>query len=348
MIKTKGELYMIKLIISGKFKIIIILSIILIKVAVAAQPLPMHSALGFSRTHVKAMKIIQDKDWSKQISQTKIELDTLMIKQLTDSNNKKIKANLTQREHPVLQLLKMNYADDFPIQNSLLYCSLEDYTSLGPRSRPEFQKPSQQPIEIQNAVTRQESAESEHFILDLETPHTLLISNTREISNLPSWLNEWNHLSFKLNQKDSDYDFQFRRFENGSILLGGNRSATNHKMYLFLSEMMPPTSMKAQTSEFESQRDEFLYPFELLKSTVKIRLRTDPAGPLTVKIVDIHQTPIRTLRFTDKNASGEQLVSFWDGYDDQGHEVPNGVYFYQVDTNQSHEISSELKLVVLR
>ena len=66
---------------------------------------------------------------------------------------------------------------------------------------------------------------------------------------------------------------------------------------------------------------------------VRIRYELDANQSVTVRIFDFSSRLIRTL--TDGSQStGTREVS-WDGSDDRGARVANGIYFYTVDADQS-------------
>lgn len=62
---------------------------------------------------------------------------------------------------------------------------------------------------------------------------------------------------------------------------------------------------------------------------VRIRYETESATSVEINIYDFAMNPVRTLR--DDVGSG-QVESTWNGSDDNGLRLPNGPYFYTVDT----------------
>lgn len=54
---------------------------------------------------------------------------------------------------------------------------------------------------------------------------------------------------------------------------------------------------------------------------------------------------VRTLiQNVNKNLTGEQ-IDFWDGKDENGNVVPNGVYFYRIDIDSNEPLFG--KIIVL-
>ena len=81
--------------------------------------------------------------------------------------------------------------------------------------------------------------------------------------------------------------------------------------------------------------DTYAYPNPFTPSrdrVVRIRYERDNPGTTRVRILDFEMRSVRTLR-ADSDASGEQEL-VWDGTDANGLRLPNGTYFYEIETDQ--------------
>ncbi|MFO8231769.1 MAG: FlgD immunoglobulin-like domain containing protein [Longimonas sp.] len=79
----------------------------------------------------------------------------------------------------------------------------------------------------------------------------------------------------------------------------------------------------------------YAYPNPFTPSSdqvVRIRYERDEPGTTRVRILDFEMRSVRTLR-AEGDAPGEQEL-VWDGTDESGLRLPNGTYFYEVETDQ--------------
>ena len=65
---------------------------------------------------------------------------------------------------------------------------------------------------------------------------------------------------------------------------------------------------------------------------MRIRYERDAAGTTRVQILDFEMRRVRTLRARDASPGAHELV--WDGTDARGLRLPNGTYFYEVETDR--------------
>lgn len=85
----------------------------------------------------------------------------------------------------------------------------------------------------------------------------------------------------------------------------------------------------------ERSVDTYAYPNPFTPSSdrvVRIRYERENPGTTRVRILDFEMRSVRTLR-ADGDAPGEQEL-VWDGTDADGLRLPNGTYFYEVETDQ--------------
>lgn len=79
----------------------------------------------------------------------------------------------------------------------------------------------------------------------------------------------------------------------------------------------------------------YAYPNPFTPSSdrvVRIRYERAEAGSTRIRLYDFNMRPVRTLR-AQGDGPGEQEIA-WDGTDDGGLRLPNGTYFYEVETDQ--------------
>jgi len=339
---------MLNLIAVNKFKISFILFSFLWKIGLAEHPPELSSKYGFTATHRRAVQIINSKEWTQCLSKSKIEIDTLIFKKLTNPKKNQPDSNMQNKEHPILKLLRLNQPANVPITPSFLYCSLDDEFSGENFRWQGVNVNSAPPLTINQATLKNEKLNQETFVLDLEDNITLLVANSYQIPELPLWLGDWSQLDLTMNQQNGiDFDFQFQRFLNGSILIGNNQNGADQKIYIFLTQTVDHQKSKQYVLNDTNLRNDSIYPFSLLQSAVKIRLRLTQPGPLCMKIFNIDQRLVRTIALPTTQSTGERMVEFWDGYDEQGQEIGNGIYLCKIFTGDT-AISSPLKLVVLR
>jgi len=102
---------------------------------------------------------------------------------------------------------------------------------------------------------------------------------------------------------------------------------------------------------FLDQVDTYAYPSPFSPSReelgVKIRYSLHSEAVVTIKIYDWALNPVKTIsvgRVTPGD-NGEELLEFWDGRNEDGQLVANGVYFYTVETDRGDQARG--KIVVL-
>lgn len=91
----------------------------------------------------------------------------------------------------------------------------------------------------------------------------------------------------------------------------------------------------------------FPNPFRPKNSVVNIKyFLQKESGEVTIRIFDFGMNLVRTvIQNTTRNNKGEKIDT-WDGKDDYGKTVPNGVYFYRVDVDSDDPVFGKI-LVVL-
>lgn len=98
--------------------------------------------------------------------------------------------------------------------------------------------------------------------------------------------------------------------------------------------------------KLKSERETFCYPnpFSPRQEQLKIMYNTDnkPAN-VTIRIFDFGMNYIRTvIQNVTRQRGLEGPPDFWDGRDDNGNYLPNGVYFYRVDIDDEEPLFGKI------
>ncbi len=90
----------------------------------------------------------------------------------------------------------------------------------------------------------------------------------------------------------------------------------------------------------------FPNPFSPGQEVVKIKYSTDKPVNVTIRILDFGMNLVRTLiQNAPRNAAGDHLEN-WDGKDENGKTVPNGVYFYRIDTGSGEPLFGKIMVLM--
>jgi hypothetical protein len=96
----------------------------------------------------------------------------------------------------------------------------------------------------------------------------------------------------------------------------------------------------------KSDRDTYCYPnpFSPRQEQLKIKYSTGGVEALvTIRIFDFGMNYIRTIiQNAPRNRTLEGAPEFWDGLDDNGNYLPNGVYFYRVDVGDDEPLFGKI------
>lgn len=89
----------------------------------------------------------------------------------------------------------------------------------------------------------------------------------------------------------------------------------------------------------------FPNPFSPDDEVVRIKYKIEKSSNVTIRIFDFGMNLVRTIiQNAYRNSAGEQ-IEFWDGKDESGIIVPNGVYFYRIDIDSNEPLFG--KIIVL-
>jgi hypothetical protein len=80
----------------------------------------------------------------------------------------------------------------------------------------------------------------------------------------------------------------------------------------------------------------FPNPFSPAQELIKIKYNQTSEGKVTIRIMNFGMELVRVLIQNTQRGAGE-LYDFWDGKDENGEIVKNGVYFYRIDADGNSE-----------
>ncbi len=100
-------------------------------------------------------------------------------------------------------------------------------------------------------------------------------------------------------------------------------------------------------SENENETFAFPNPFSPRMEPVKIKYYTGDSGSnVTIRVMDFGMNLVRTLVQNAQRSANSEQIEFWDGKDENGELVANGVYFYRVDVDSRDPVFG--KIMVLK
>lgn len=241
---------------------------------------------------------------------------------------------------PILQLFQIEQESAGRLESSFLVCSLEEPASF---QRFSENKSPFSNIKIQTAITREHFPQADSFLIDCTENVTLMLGGIYTEDQVPDWLAVWNKLVFNFQQpKRGECQFYFQHFKDGIIILGNNSVQAKQKIYLILIEKSaaPPNAKQPEVAT------NLLKP---LRSRIGVKFKKSTPGPCSILVTDFHQNTVRMLEHRKNSKAGIQIANFWDGCNDDGMTVANGIYYYRIldHKNQPNE-NNKLKMIVLR
>ena len=101
------------------------------------------------------------------------------------------------------------------------------------------------------------------------------------------------------------------------------------------------------SQELKSSNESYAFPnpFTPDGGYTRIKYINSAGKSITVRIFDFGMNLVRTLIQNAPRSTGDQF-EIWDGKDQLGNTVPNGVYFYRIDISSEAPIFN--KIIVLR
>lgn len=124
-------------------------------------------------------------------------------------------------------------------------------------------------------------------------------------------------------QEDTPYYFAVTAYDTA-----GNESEYSTELHVRSAAQNPvPTVTHLNSYNFPN-------PFRPGQQTTQIRYYLPAAGPVKIEIFNLGNRLVRTLFSNVMKAAGEHVEDAWNGLDDEGGVVANGVYFCKIQTAQ--------------
>jgi len=97
-----------------------------------------------------------------------------------------------------------------------------------------------------------------------------------------------------------------------------------------------------------SINESFAYPnpFSPALGNVRIAYSLQQDSEVTIRIMDFGMNLVKTLIQNAPRTSSNSIFEIWEGTDEAGNIVPNGVYFYRIDIGDSEPLFG--KIIVLK
>jgi hypothetical protein len=96
----------------------------------------------------------------------------------------------------------------------------------------------------------------------------------------------------------------------------------------------------------KSDRETYCYPNPFSPRQEQLKIKYSTGGneaSVTIRVYDFGLNYVRTvIQNAPRNRTVEGAPEFWDGRDDNGNLLPNGVYFYRVDINDEEPIFGKI------
>ena len=125
---------------------------------------------------------------------------------------------------------------------------------------------------------------------------------------------------------------------DGLVRLSENTSLWNGTWKIYFASQ--PLATNNETYAYPN-------PFFPLQEELKIKYSTgDVEATVTIRIFDFGMNYVRTvIQNAPRNRTLEDAPDYWDGRDDAGNFVPNGVYIYRVEVNSGSPLFGKIILI---
>jgi hypothetical protein len=92
----------------------------------------------------------------------------------------------------------------------------------------------------------------------------------------------------------------------------------------------------------------YAYPLPFSPDDEVVRLHYSTNGltaPVTIRVFDFSMQPVKTLLQNAPRTGLQEHDEIWDGKDDRGNRVPNGVYFYRVEVQNQEPLWGKILVI---
>lgn len=293
---------------------------------------------GYQPVYERANRLISHIPVTSRLLQSRTAQTFEKPKMLPLSESRPI-PRMQTNEDPFLKLLAINYSEPVKDKPELLLCSIEDgfsFPAVGIQPR------VSRTMEIIQAEPYSQELEKDFFEIDIQEPITIVISSSSKTNQLPLWLEEWNHLEFRMSSQNSDYDFLFQRLSQGGYVLGGNQRLTDEKVYMAFLPGTESETIKPVLNQIGS-----LNPLNVFSVSLKIKYPDEPKNLLSMEIFDSSMNFIRKIEAGAINSVTKDGIDFWDGYNAAGEPAGNGIYYCKLSSANPNTKTYSFKIVIM-
>jgi hypothetical protein len=126
---------------------------------------------------------------------------------------------------------------------------------------------------------------------------------------------------------------------DGLIRTVENGQAWANKWKIFRA--IQPIDLNSKTKTYSAPN-----PFAPNTEVTRIYYKTGKAtSKITIKIFDFGMNPVRTLIQNAVRNSADELFTLWDGKNNDGYQVANGVYFYRVEADSDSPVWGKIMVM---
>lgn len=90
----------------------------------------------------------------------------------------------------------------------------------------------------------------------------------------------------------------------------------------------------------------FPNPFSPLNRVVRIKYKTEKSSEVSLRIFDFGMNLVKTIIQNAQRGISDEQMEIWDGRDEAGKIVPNGVYFYRIDIGSDEPLFGKIMVVM--
>ncbi|MCX6170965.1 MAG: hypothetical protein NTX65_16650 [Ignavibacteriales bacterium] len=153
-------------------------------------------------------------------------------------------------------------------------------------------------------------------------------------------INTKHFLSVKVNNKSDNTSDIWLGSNNGLARLNESDQVTgawNGTWKVFLAS----EKLSSATESYA-----FPNPFSPNSEQVKLKYSTAGSSTVTIRILDFGMNLVRTVIQNASRIPNSEQLDLWDGRDESGRIVPNGVYFYRIDFGSGEPLFGKIMVIM--
>jgi hypothetical protein len=150
-------------------------------------------------------------------------------------------------------------------------------------------------------------------------------------------INTKHFLSVKVNRRSDNSSDIFLASNDGLARLNETTGFWTGKWKVFIS---------AEKLASASETFAFPNPFSPNSEQVRIKYSTSGSANVTIRILDFGMNLVRTVIQNASRIPNSEQLDLWDGRDESGKIVPNGVYFYRIDLGSGTPLFGKIMVIM--